>query len=405
MSGRIPRRLLDRIAIAWDRHGGILRTLGVGYLVVAATGRLSYAVPHLLWDVETWSAIDLKYRYNEVAEWFAGNHVYGVVDGAVYPPASHAILWPFMGWVSLDTARILWAITTLAAAAALALLAYRLCAPASRRDRLLVSGLAFAAYPLQLSLFVGQLGMHVAALAGWGAFLALRDRGWRADALAGALLAAALVKPTVSAPLVLGALVAGRRTRPAALVMVSYATLTLIAAAAQPVALWTLMRNWSAVAGGRVSFSEGVPNLQMLLAWADLPSWMTPVPLLVLAAMAYWIWRRRTVDPWVLMGVAGVTARIWAHGRLYDDAFLLLPVIALHRIAFHPTTPPNPIAGWLLAGAWAALLTPTWAFYDLAPVAVRAINTAQAMLWLTVLVALVLTAHVQDRPEGEEAAA
>jgi hypothetical protein len=118
------------VAGLWRRHGRVLSALGIGYLFVAATGRLYYALPYLLRDIAPWSAVDLKYRHNEVAQWFAGNPVYGVVDGAVYPPASHAILWPFIGWVPLDTARLIWAVTTVAAAAVIGLLAYRASSPA-----------------------------------------------------------------------------------------------------------------------------------------------------------------------------------------------------------------------------------------------------------------------------------
>lgn len=90
----------------WSRYGRILTGLGLAYLVIAALGKLAYALPHLLRDVEEWSAIDLKYHFGEVGAWFAGQPVYGVVDGAVYPPASHAILWPFMGWLGLGGARV-----------------------------------------------------------------------------------------------------------------------------------------------------------------------------------------------------------------------------------------------------------------------------------------------------------
>lgn len=386
---------IDRwIAGVWKRYGRIVKGMGVAYLVVAAVGRLWYALPHLLRDVSPWSAWDLKYRFNEVAEWFAGNPVYGVVDGAVYPPASHAILWPLLGWVSLDVARLLWAISTLVAAASLAWLAYRVTAPAALRDRLLVVGLAFAMYPLQLSIFVGQMGVHVIAIAAWGAVLLFMERSrWWTDALASTLLAFSLVKPTLSLPLVVAALVVGRRWRPGFLLVVAYGSLTLVAVAAQPAGLFQLVREWLAVAGERVPIMDGVPNLHMLLALIGLRDWMTPASLLILTATAVWIWREREGDPWILMGIAAIVARVWGHSTLYDDAFLLLAAVALFRVAFHGAVGPRRTAAWMFAAAWAALLTPTWAFYDFDPGFVRAIHAAQTILWLAVLAFLVTSAR------------
>jgi hypothetical protein len=373
------------LATSWPLIG----TLGVIYLAVAAVGRLGYALPRLVHDIEPWSALDLKYRHNEVVQWFAGQPVYGVVDGAVYPPASHVILWPLLGWLPLDSARMLWAITTLLAAAVLAAIAYHLCRGAATRDRLLIAGLAFASYPVQTAVFVGQMGVHVAAFAAAGAFVLFRGRAlWWTDALAVVLLAAALVKPTLSLPLVVAALLAGRRWRPALLTAAAYAVLTLGAAAAQPDGVLQLTRDWLAVASVRVPVLEGVPNLHLLLAHAGLYSWMSPASLLVLIAMAAWMWGRRQADPWLLLGMAAIVARFWAHSTLYDDALLLLAAVALARTAFFGQRRRRSAAGVLLALVWAALLTPTWAWYDLGPAIRLTIHTAQAVLWLAVLLFL-----------------
>lgn len=389
-TGGSEGRGLDR---AWQRHGRIVKGLAVAYLAVAAIGKLRYALPHLLRDVDSRSAWDLKYRFNEVREWFAGNPVYGVVDGAVYPPASHAILWPLMGWVPLDTARLLWAISTLAGAAAIGWLAYRVTEPAEPRDRLLVAGLAFAAYPTQISIFIGQMGVHVVALAAWGALLLIVARPrWWLDALAGVCLAAALVKPTLSLPIVVAALIAGRRPRPALMLALAYAALTLVAVAFQPTGLFTLVREWLAVAGERVPIMDGVPNIHMLLAWAGLRGWMTPASLVILAAMGGWMWRHRQTDPLILVGIAAIVARIWAHSTLYDDVLLLLPAIVLFRIAFQHPPGTRRTAGWLFVAVWFALLTPTWVWYGFDSALVRVLHGAQALLWLIVLGFLALLA-------------
>lgn len=381
------------LRLAWQRYGAIIAWTGVAYLGIAAAGRLAYAIPRLVRDIETWSALDLKYRYGEVGQWFAGAPVYGVVDGAVYPPASHVILWPFLGWTSLAGARVIWAVTILAAALALAVLAWRLCAPAAPRERLLIAGLAFAAYPLQQSVFVGQVGVHVVAFAAWGAYLCVTGRPrLAADLGAAVLLAASLVKPTLSLPLVAAALIAAGRLRPAVLTAGTYAALTLVAAAAQPDGIVRLFREWLAIAGQRVPFADGVPNLHMLLAAAGLHDWMTPASLATLGLMAAWMAMRRRTDPWLLMGVAGIVARVWAHSTTYDDAFLLLPVIVLFRMLPHTTGRMRRTAVVLLVLAWAALLMPTWAYYDLGSAAAWTIHALQTALWLGILAFLVALA-------------
>jgi hypothetical protein len=385
---------LRLLASSWP----IVGTLGVIYLAVATAGRLGYALPRLVLDIEPWSALDLKYRHNEVLQWFAGQPVYGVVDGAVYPPASHVILWPLLGWLPLDSARLLWAATTLLAAAALAAIAYELCRGAATRDRLLIAGLAFASYPLQMAVFVGQMGVHVAAFAAGGAFLLFHGRRmWWTDALSALLLAASLVKPTLSLPLVVGVLLVAGRWRPMLLTAAAYAALTLGAAAAQPDGLVQLMRAWLAVASVRVPVLEGVPNLHLLLARAGLNSWMSPASLAVLVAMSIWMWRRRHADPWLLLGAASIVARFWAHSTLYDDALLLLAAVALARTAFFGQRRQHLIAAGLLALVWAALLTPTWAYYNLGASMRLAIHAAQALLWLAVLLFLGAMAAVDSR--------
>jgi hypothetical protein len=377
---------------AWRSHGRTVRWLGVAYLAVAAVGKLHFALPHLLRDVAAWSALDFKYRYHEVAEWFAGRPVYGVVDGAVYPPASHVILWPFMGWTSLDTARLIWAATILFAAASLSFIIHRITSAAPSRDRLLAAGLALAAYPLQQSVFVGQLGVHVAALAAGGAALLFRPGPalW-SDGLAALLLAASLVKPQLSVPLVAAALIAASRARPIMLTAAVYGILTLVAAALQPAGLLALTRDWIAITGTRVPFLDGVPNVHMLLAAIGAGSWMTPVSLVLLGALMLWLWRRRAADPWLLMGVAGIMTRFWAHSTTYDDAFLLLPAAALMRIVYERPHEGR-AAAWLFAACWVALLTPTWAFYDLPPAHVWILHGAQTGLWLVVLAFLLAQA-------------
>ena len=53
----------------------------------------------------------------------------------------------------------------------------------------------------------------------------------------------------------------------------------------------------------------------------------------------------------------------------------------------------TPSAPRLFAAAWAALLTPGWVFYDMAPHIVQSIHSAQALLWLAAFALLVVIVH------------
>jgi hypothetical protein len=395
--GEARSRLVGVCRAAWRRHGRRIRAAGVVYLAVAAVGKTAYSVPRLVRDIEPWSALDLRYRFNEVREWFAGNAVYGIVDGAVYPPASHVILWPFIGWLPLDGARMLWAVTTLAAAVMVAWLLFRGAAADGPRDgvlmldRMLLAGLALASYPLHIGLGVGQLGMHVAAFAIAGAaILIMRRATLTTDICAALLLACALVKPTVSLPIVMAAVIVAGRARPALLVAGMYGAMTIAAVSLQPASLLTLVRDWLTIASVRVPIEDGVPNLHLLLLWLGLDSWMTPASLVLITLAGVWMWHVRHSDPWLLLGIAALIARFWAHSALYDDVILLLPALALFRTAFQHANVHGAVAGWLFAGVWAALLTPTWAFYGLGVTVLHAVHAAHAALWLAVFAFLVL---------------
>jgi hypothetical protein len=389
-------RAVARLIRFWERWREPLVWVGVAYSVVAAAGRLWFALPHLLTDVEVWSAVDFKYRYEEVARWFAGLPVYGALDRLTYPPASYALLWPAMGWLPLGTARAVWGVTIMAAAAAIAFVAYRVAEGHARSVRVLVALLAFAAYPIQVTVFVGQLPMHVVALAAAGTLvLAKAPRGWATDGVAAALLAASLVKPTLAPPLVAAALIGAGRWRPALLAAGFFIGLSLIGAGAQPDSIVTLHRAWlessanPALAGG---IAEGVPNLHVLLSRGGLGAWAPVASVVVLAVFAAWSWRHRRADVWVLVGVAAVVARLWSYHREYDDAVLLLSALALLRVARRPDQRAGRAAAVLFAATWAALLTPTWALFSPNAAVVGVIWAAHTLLWLGVLLFLVLRA-------------
>jgi hypothetical protein len=253
-----------------------------------------------------------------------------------------------------------------------------------------MGGLALSVYPVQMTIFVGQLGIHVVALLLIGLAYLHQSRGrWWEDLVATALLLPALVKPTLAAPFFWIVCFVPVRVRPMLLIGGGYVALTVLAASFQGEGLMTLMKEWL---GQRteVEVFEGHANLHHWLASLGLDGWMLPASLVSLALLGAWTYYHRQADFFVLLGVAALVARLWTHHRLHDDLLLLAPMVALFRIA---TTAPRArdvdlIAGGLLVLTWVSLHVPTWVFYDLPEPLVTAVETSQAVLWVLVLVFL-----------------
>ena len=143
-----------------------------------------------------------------------------------------------------------------------------------------------------------------------------------------------LIKPSVSAPFFWIVLFTPGRLRPALLVCAGYVALTLFAASFQDASAFGLIQQWLGRAtsisfGGSQSWSSW--DLHVLMGALGLKELITPASLLVLCGLGLWVYLHRRVDPWILIGVTGIVARLWTYHGWYDDLLILLPTIALFR--------------------------------------------------------------------------
>src|SRR6266542_879618 len=99
----------------WADHRRRILHVAIVLMIITTPHRLAVGLSRLLWERAPVGAVDLRLRYKEVHNWFAGSSVYGKVQGPVYPPASYLLLWPFLGWSTLTSALWLWAATTVVA--------------------------------------------------------------------------------------------------------------------------------------------------------------------------------------------------------------------------------------------------------------------------------------------------
>jgi hypothetical protein len=293
----------------------------------------------LLRAEEPWGAVDLRYRYDEVQLWFAGRSVYFNQSNAihaVYPPATYAILWPLMGWVEFFHARIIAAATLTLAVGSLAFLLIKESGAQSRAECLFVVLLLLSMYATGFSIGHGQLTIYT--ILGLLAGFTLISRGqqkWSDDVLAAALITIAMVKPTVSVPFFWLVLFRPSTLRPAVFVIIAYVALTFLALAFQGFAFFGLMHAWlsRSLEGAARESIGGYGNIHSWLAMFDLKQWNIPASLFLLLALGYWIYRNRSEDLWLLLGVTAIVARLWVYHRSYDDILVLVPIITLFRIA------------------------------------------------------------------------
>ena len=357
--GAGTRRFLRAVRSGWSRYRGTVLPLAIGLLSVLALLKLGTELYRLLVDTGFHGAIDLRLRYQEVQAWFAGRPVYTELSRLTYPPQAYVMLWPFTGWLSWEGARWVWALTSLAALAWLCALVLRETGTTGGAERGLAIAMIVGMNAVGVTIGNGQLIVHVLPALVAALLLLRRPRAaWYVDAGTAALLLFALVKPTLSVPFAWLAMLTTRRVRPLAWTVIGYILLTLGAAAFQPENAFTLVAQWAGQGGS--DLGEGYGDVHSALLAIGQERWAAAASLLLLAGLGIWTWSRRQSDPWVLLGVTAIVARLWTYHRSYDDVLIVLPMVALLRIAAHPDSDEWDAvrAGLLLAVAIPVMATP-----------------------------------------------
>lgn len=379
----------------WRRHGPLVLRWGTPLLALAAAAWLSYEFWRLLFQPGYWGAIDLGARYLEVNHWFAGFAVYWIYVPAVYPPATYAMLWPFLGWIpSFGAVRWLWGVIAVVLIARLSLLTVRETGASTGAERRFVALLPLGTYALGAGIGNGQIivTLVVVLLMQLPAQLerARREATWASDLRLTLAFIACLVKPSLSAPFFWLVLLVPRRVRPAALIVAGYAALTLVSAAFQPVPPLELMRRWfehgeRGLENGALRLGYG--SLNDVLLWLQLPNLDAVGSLVILGLFGLWVWRRRDASPWLLVGVAAVVSRLWMYHNWYDDLILLPALVPLYRLARNRLNLPtvSRTAGVLL-GALIILSVAPGGHYVL-PEPLRSLYLATlTLIWIAIMV-------------------
>jgi hypothetical protein len=226
---------------------------------------------------------------------------------------------------------------------------------------------------------------------------------WRNDLLTSSLVLLSLAKPTIAVPFFWIVLFVPGRLRSALLVSLGYVVLTLIAASFQESGAFALFRDWLA-SSPIWAGSVGHAHLGVWLHAFGLDDYLLPAMFLVLLASGCWTYSHRHVDLWLLLGVAGLVARFWTYHRWYDDLVILLPMVALFRIAKGNSSSDrvHVLAGALLGITMLASIAPGGLYLLPAPWNTIYVD-GQVVVWGLVLVFLLNRAW-REKNEGQKMA-
>lgn len=326
----------------WRRHHQRILSLTIIIMTALTVVWLSYQFWRLLSPNAPLNAVDLKLRYREVHLWFQGKPIYEIEkikNHAVYPPASYVLLWPLLGWLSETSARWLWAITSIAALGWSIYLIIK-----HNHTKTLLEGLVLILMPLSMyatgaTIGNGQLAVHIIPCLICGILILYKpSTSWWEELLAITLTLFALVKPSISAPFILLFLfLPSKKIRPLFLVGSGYIGLTLFASVFQNANAMELIESWLQQATQGSIYGATYRSVNNIHQWLSIFNLETTVyvivSLIMLSLAGLWIYQHQRCDPWLLMGIVAFVARFWTYHGWYDDLLILLPAIALWRIA------------------------------------------------------------------------
>jgi hypothetical protein len=293
--------------------------------------------------------------------------------------------------VDFGTARWIWAALSVVLLAAFAWVLWKESEDRPMAERAWLAALPLAGYATHGMLVTGQVTALSIVCMVIGTLILVRGGELLHDVLGAALVIVGLVKPTLGVPLVWVAMLAPRRWRPALFIAGGYAAITIAAAAFQPDDLLALVAGWLGQSDD-VNLRASYGNVQWALAHFGMQFAFLPVALAIVALSGYWVYRHRSRDPWQLLGAMAIVARLLTYHRSFDDLLLVLPIVALARLAARRDGRLGLVAGGLAVALWLGTLAPRFLLAN-ASAALAALNLALPALWIVALACLCLTAE------------
>ena len=313
-----------------------LLAIGLGVMAALYTAN---GMRRLLTDVPGSFPIDLRLRWTEEHLVLAGRNpqVVGHPDpmitethavmrkaGGGYPAWSYSlglVLVPPMAW---QLTRVYFAALCFISLAASGWIGFRRARSFGPWEATVAAILPFANFSAAICTSYGQYAVLLAGLQ-LGVVELTRARK---PVGAGALLGLAMVKPQLTAPLLLGLAV----TRHARVVATALAVL-LLATLVTYALLDDSLTSLAVRSGRQLGFNYRMSHNPLLAPLCELLGFRIAVPLLMAASailLAMAAWRLRSPESMLdLASVAAIVAMFWTYRRNYDVALMSLPLLAL----------------------------------------------------------------------------
>jgi len=387
----------------WLFDNKAVRFCAIGLMACLSLLRFGYEFRRLLLDPTRVGAIDLALFHECVHGWFAGEPIYREIPFANSPPATYLMLWPLVGWLSLPVARGLCAVAMAAAVVWLVSLVLRECGAKDSIERVGIALFLTANYATAVTIGNGQLILFVLpSLLAAIAILREGKPGWTRGAAVVFFLLFSSIKPHVSVPFFWIVLFTSGGLRILLPVAIGYAGLTCWAVSFQPEGFSTLVRDLVHQASS-LAVSGGYGNLHSWFAALGWERPVLPVSLLVLILLGVWVYRNREGDPWRLLAVVAIVARMWTYHRLYDDLLILVPMIALWRIVRQRLASDGVIriARMMLIASSLAMLCPGTLLRLSVPWGTP-FRVGYSLLWTAMLLFFILAGARVDRPTAHQ---
>jgi hypothetical protein len=252
---------------------------------------------------------------------------------AVYPPSADLLLSLTLGPVPERLVHLVGMVVNLVLLGVCTALLCRMAAPELRSTPAVLTAVALVLLwsPARTAVLSGQFSILVTVCL----LLAFRDLE-RHEYRAGAWLAVALVKPSLTLPFLILPLIRGR-WRVLAVAIGFHAAATILQALRFGVLPWDLLRQWTGVAA---YFTQGQFTLQEVLSalrLADTAAGHALVLGVVLFATGWCLWNRAASDDLLVDWLCFVSV-LWTYHGPYDFVVLLIPLVRrLVPAAVHTT--------------------------------------------------------------------
>lgn len=391
LSGR-----LIRIQSLYRARRESLLKIVIWFMSFLAVPRIAYQLWRLLLDHDRNGAIDLRIMYESVNPWFKGEALREII----HFPATYAIIWPLTGWLPFESARWLWVILYAGSLVWLYQIVAAETVIRKKEEILFVALFILAIYPTGITIGNGQVILFLLPCILTAVLMrSEKEHGIFRDIILSLLFLISALKITITAPFFLIALISQRAIRPLAIAAFGYLVLTYAAISYRDAGLMQTLQIWLHDSP-EAALKGGYANIHALLQCFGLEQLMLPSSFVLIAAFSIWLYKFRKTDIWVQLGVAAIVARIWTYHRLYDDILIIIPMIAIFRMARSDRLSRNEslASDFLLLVSWLGLLSPG-SFLQLQPPLGTILRTGQTFIWLSMLVFLIYYSYKTARIE------